>query len=129
MVPQGLIVYYWCSIVTFPIDFVWRKSPIRLGFTQFDISNIPHKHKAKIMHTYIVVLIIFEFMYLRITLSVLKLSINDFHLILFLLAIVLRNSCNIALKLHYFFSFLKWNIWVKRGPKLVLVLSSVEYSL
>lgn len=61
----------------------------------------------KIMHTYLVVLIIFEFMYLRITLSVLKLSINDFHLILFLLAIVQRNSCNIALKLHYFFSFLK----------------------
>ena len=54
----------------------------------------------KIMHTYLVVFIIFEFMYLRITLSVLKLSINDFHLILFLLAIVQRNSCNIALKLH-----------------------------
>lgn len=36
-------------------------------------------------------------MYLRITLSALKLSVNDFNLILFLLAIVQRNSCNIAL--------------------------------
>ena len=54
----------------------------------------------KIMHTYLVVLIIFESLYLRITLSVLKLSINDFCLILFLLVIVQRNSCNVTLKLH-----------------------------
>lgn len=59
----------------------------------------------KIMHTYLVVLIIFEFLYLRITLSVLKLSINDFRLILFLLVIVQRNSC--SFKVTLIFSFLK----------------------
>lgn len=74
--PSGPDFLLLMSIGIFPIDLAWHKSPIRPGFTQFGIQNIPHTHKVK--NAYLVVLNNVKFMYLYDNPASTQMSINDF---------------------------------------------------